>query len=75
MFSYYNQKGCSKKCSQYVLILYNVVRSDVWCFFVGVVIKVYIELCVCYNGYNNGDLSLFYCEVLDLLEIGKFLVV
>jgi hypothetical protein len=71
MPSHHNQKGRSKKRSQYVPIPHNVARSDAWRSLAGAATKVYIELRARHNGYNNGDLSLSYREASDLLEIGK----
>lgn len=63
--------GRSKGDGQYLLLPYSMSKSQAFRSLSGPGLKVWIALRCCFNGSNNGRLSLSYQRAAELLGLSK----
>ena len=65
------KKGHYETKERFKALPFNMLENTAWRSLNGNSIKIYLEICLRYNGSNNGDISFSYNEGVKIFEMGK----
>jgi hypothetical protein len=66
-----NAQNGRSKTEQYIYVPYGFLKSKAWHSLSGGAVKIFWELRIKYNGFNNGRLSLSCQNAADTLKLSK----
>ena len=63
--------GVYESKERYVKLTYDLLNSSSWQFLNPSSVRVYIEICRRYNGYNNGKIAMSHNDCVAVIKAGK----